>query len=196
MAAGRKSKPAKGGTVTLKVTLRDTKPPVWRRLVLPDSMTLGGVSEAIQAAMGWDGGHLHMFEIGETRYGDLSFDEGEEGGMADENRLTLAGLRKSGVTRFHYIYDFGDNWEHMVEIEKPATVPEGIAPPACIAGRRACPPDDCGGPFGYHHLLEVLADPAHPDYRELRGWMDKTFDPEAFSVDTTNRALAARFRGR
>ena len=196
MATGRKSQPAKSGAVTLKVTLRDTKPPVWRRLVLPDSMTLGGLSEAIQAAMGWHGGHLHMFEIGETRYGNLSLGEDEEGGMADENRITLARVQKSGARRFHYIYDFGDNWEHMVEIEKPASVPEGMAPPACIAGRRACPPDDCGGPFGYHHLLEVLADPGHPEYSELRDWTDEKFDPEAFSLDATNRALAARFRRR
>src|ERR1019366_4563930 len=105
---------ASNSGVSLKVTLRDTKPPVWRRLLVQGGMTLGGLHHAIQAAMGWHDRHLHAFEIDGRQYGDRhTVDD-----VADENRLTLNGLIKSGIARFAYTYDFGDNWEHMVAIEK------------------------------------------------------------------------------
>src|SRR5271157_3363096 len=105
---------AANGVVRLKVTLSGTKPPIWRRLLAPASMTLGDLSEAILTAMGWDGGHLHAFDIGGRQYGDPAMVED----VANENRLALSGVRKSGVKRFGYTYDFGDNWEHIVAIEK------------------------------------------------------------------------------
>src|ERR1700687_5929738 len=96
--------------VSLKVTLRGTRPPVWRRLLMPDEMTLGDLHQAIQATMGWHDDHLHAFDIGGRQYGDRhTVDD-----VADENRLTLNSLLKSGVARFVYTYDFGDNWEHTV----------------------------------------------------------------------------------
>jgi hypothetical protein len=100
--------------ISLKITLRGTQPPVWRRLSVQGGMTLGDLHHAIQAAMGWDDGHLHAFEIDGRQYGDRhTVDD-----VADERRLTLDGLMKSGITRFGYTYDFGDNWEHIVTIEK------------------------------------------------------------------------------
>ena len=146
--------------VSLKVTLRDTKPPVWRRLLVPGETTLGDLHRAIQAAMGWDDCHLHTFDIEGRQYGDRrAVDD-----VADENRLTLNGLTKSGVTRFAYTYDFGDNWQHAVVIEKSLPAVEALSRPVCIAGKRRCPPEDCGGPWGYRELLDVLADPAHPEH--------------------------------
>ena len=100
--------------VSLKVTLKGTKPPVWRRLLVPGTMTLGALSEAILTGMGWMGGHLHAFEVGGRQYGDPATTDD----VADENRLTLNGVLKSGVKRFGYDYDFGDNWEHIVAVEK------------------------------------------------------------------------------
>src|SRR4051812_49954929 len=101
--------------LSLKVTLYGTKPPVWRRLLIPGEMTLGDLHQAIQAAMGWDGGHLHAFDIAGRQYGDPdSLDE-----VADEERLTLNKVLNTGVSRFTYTYDFGDNWEHTVLIERP-----------------------------------------------------------------------------
>jgi Plasmid pRiA4b ORF-3-like protein len=135
--------------VSLKVTLRGVKPPIWRRLLVPSTMTLGDLHLAIQAAMGWEDCHLHAFDIDGRRYGDRrTVDD-----VADENRLTLSSLLKSGVARCTYTYDFGDDWEHTVEIEKTQPAVDGEAYPRCVAGKGACPPEDCGGPWGYQHLL-------------------------------------------
>src|ERR1700680_1397531 len=118
--------------VSLKVTLRGTRPPVWRRRLLPGEMTLGDLHQAIQAAMGWHDGHLHAFDIGGRQYGDRHIVDD----VADENRLTLNSLLKSGVARFAYTYDFGDNWEHAVVIEKRAPAGEATSYPACVGGKR------------------------------------------------------------
>ena len=175
--------------LSLKVTLRDTKPPIWRRLVMPGEMTLGDLHQAIQAVMGWDDAHLHAFDIaGQDYSGPYSVD-----GVADEERLSLNAVLKSGVRRFTYTYDFGDNWHHVVLIERPRRALEAGSYPACIAGKRHCPPEDCGGPWGYQDLLAVLADPTHPDYAERVEWVGEDFDPDAFSVDVANARLAARF---
>src|SRR3954462_9598158 len=155
--------------LSLKVTLRDTKPPVWRRLLIPGEMTLGDLHQAIQAAMGWDGGHLHAFDIAGRQYGDPdSLDE-----VADEERLTLNKVLNTGVSRFTYTYDFGDNWEHTVLIERPQRPLAAGRYPACLAGKRNCPPEDCGGPWGYQDLLAALADPAHPEYLERVEWVGR-----------------------
>ena len=175
--------------VSLKVTLRGTKPPIWRRLLVPGAMTLGALHEAIQAAMGWQGGHLHVFDIDGRQYGDRrTVDD-----VADENRLTLSGVLKSGVTRFGYIYDFGDDWDHTVAIEKIQPAIDGQTYPACVAGKRNCPPEDCGGVWGYAELLQILADPAHPERAERLEWLGEVFDPEDFSIPIANAALTARF---
>jgi hypothetical protein len=117
---------ASKSVVSLKVTLRGTKPPVWRRLLMQGEMTLGDLHQAIQAAMGWHDSHLHAFDIDGRKYGDRQTVDD----VADENRLTLNSLLKSGVARFTYTYDFGDNWEHMVAIEKtqPALAGDPIRP--------------------------------------------------------------------
>jgi hypothetical protein len=181
---------ASKSVLSLKVTLRDLKPPIWRRILVPGSLSLGALHHAIQAAMGWHGAHLHAFDVDGRQYGE----RGAVDDVADENRLTLNGLLKSGVNRFTYTYDFGDNWEHIVAIEKALPAIEGETYPICIAGKRCCPPEDCGGPWGYQHLLEVLADPAHPEYADQTEWVDDEFDPEHFTIEDTNAVLAARFR--
>ena len=175
--------------VSLKVTLRGTTPPVWRRLLVQGGMTLGDLHHAIQAAMGWHDSHLHAFDIGGRQYGDRhTVDD-----VADEHCLTLNGPMKSGIARFAYTYDFGDNWEHMVAIEKPQPALEGKSYPACVAGARNCPPEDCGGSWGYQHLLEVLADPAHPERAERIEWIGEEFDPNQFAVEIADAMLAAHF---
>jgi hypothetical protein len=176
--------------VSLKVTLRGTKPPIWRRLL--NTMTLDDLHQAIQAAMGWGDCHLHAFDIDGRQYGDRQTVDD----VADENRLTLKGLLKSGVARFAYTYDFGDNWEHTVAIEKTRPAIDGEAYPLCVAGKRACPPEDCGGPWGYQHLLEVLADPNHPDYADQKGCVGEDFTPDHFDTVAANAVLAARFERR
>ena len=174
--------------VSLKITLNGIKPPIWRRLLAPGAMTLGELHHAIQAVMGWYDGHLHAFDIGGRQYGDSSTVDD----VADEQRLTLNSVIKSGVARFTYTYDFGDDWEHIVAIEKTQPASEGKSYPTCVAGARSCPPEDCGGPWGYHHLLEVLADPEHPEYAEQIEWVRDDFDPDEFSVETTDARIATR----
>jgi hypothetical protein len=165
--------------VSLKVTLRGAKPPIWRRLLVPSTMMLGDLHLAIQAAMGWGDCHLHAFDIVDD--------------VAEENRLTLSSLLKSGVDRFTYTYDFGDDWEHTVAIEKAQPAVDGEAYPRCVAGKGACPPEDCGGPWGYQHLLEVLADHTHPEYADQRTWVGEDFTPDHFDTVGANAVLSARF---
>ncbi len=140
--------------------------------------------------MGWYDAHLHLFDIDGRQYADpRTVDD-----VDDERRLTLRALLKSGVLRFAYMYDFGDNWEHVIAIEKtrPAINGENLHQPA-PPGKRACPPEDCGGTWGYQHLLKVLADPSHPEYEEQREWIDEEIDPEAFDIDLANTVLKAAF---
>src|SRR3954451_8882513 len=121
--------------IQLKVTLRGVRPPVWRRLLMPGTMTLSQLHTAIQAVMGWHDCHLHVFNIGGEPFGDRrSVDD-----VADEKRPTLNGLLRSAVVRFGYTYDFGDNWEHTIALEKRDLAVDGKFYPACSGGKRNCP---------------------------------------------------------
>ena len=178
--------------VHIKVTLNEIRPAIWRRLRVPDSMNLGELSMLIQAAMGWDGGHMHAFEIGGLQYGDPEWLEDGE----NEDQMTIQKLMHDGITRFGYTYDFGDNWDHAVLIEKKAPPPDSPRAPACVDGARACPPEDCGGPPGYDGLIAALAAPDKPSNRELLEWAGEDFDPEDFSPEEVNARLeswSARF---
>jgi hypothetical protein len=178
------------GAFSLKVTLRHTKPPIWRRILMPGRMTLADLHQAIQVTMGWHDAHLHAFDVGGDQYGDPATTDG----VANERRLTLNALAKTGTTRFTYTYDFGDDWEHDVLVEKAPPASDAKAFPACVAGKRSGPPEDCGGVLGYDGLRSILADPAHPQHEEMRNWAGEDFDPEAFSVAEADAALAAVFR--
>jgi len=175
--------------IRLKVTLRGVKPPVWRRLLMPGTMTLGQLHTAIQAAMGWRDCHLHVFDIGGEPFGDRrSVDD-----VADEKRPTLNGLLRSSVVRFGYTYDFGDNWEHTIAFEKSELAVEGETYPVCIGGKRNCPPEDCGGVWGYEQMQAILADPNHPEHADQVDWIGEEFDPNEFNLERANTVLAARF---
>jgi hypothetical protein len=184
----RKHKAAQKRVVTVKVTLRGSKPPIWRRLVMPASSSLADLNVAIQSSMGWGNCHLHAFQVDGRAYGDRSTMDD----VADESRLTLNGLMTAGTHRFSYTYDFGDNWKHIITIEK-VTYTETPPPcPICIAGKRACPPEDSGGIWGYYRFLEVLADPSHPEHADMKDWIEDDFDPEAFEPDDANVMLRAQ----
>jgi hypothetical protein len=184
----RKS-PITGYIAKLKVTLQRIDPPVWRRLLIPANMTLADLHVVIQTVMPWTDDHLHEFNIAGERYGDPD----STSRVVSDARITLAGVRNKGVARFEYTYDFGDSWEHLIVIE--GTVPRvgGQHYPACIAGERACPPEDCGGVYGYANLLQARADPTHPDHEEMSEWLPENFDPEAFPVAAIDARLKARF---
>ncbi|MHA3700648.1 plasmid pRiA4b ORF-3 family protein [Jatrophihabitans sp. YIM 134969] len=174
--------PAAGQTLELTVTLRDVEPPVWRRLVVPSSLTLAKTHEVLLTAMGWQGYHLHMFDVGGTLYGDV---EDFDGPLGEEDAVTLADLRRV-TPRLTWEYDFGDGWTHDVEL---GALGIGSSVPRVVAGARACPPEDCGGPGGYEELLMVLADPADDEHGDLLEWLGGAFDPEAFDLDAKNANL-------
>jgi hypothetical protein len=171
--------PAAGSVYQLKVTLLDTKPPIWRRVLVDGASTLDHLHDVIQAAFGWWDYHLHEFELGRTRYAVPDPDDDWGPPPRDERRTRLDSIAGEG-SKLTYTYDFGDNWRHRIVVEKILRPDESIRVPACTGGRRACPPEDCGGPWGYREVLEVLADPTHPEHRERREWIGRPFDPEAF----------------
>jgi len=181
--------PQSGGTVApatggyqLKVTLKGTKPPIWRRVVVDGSATLAELHEVIQAAFGWWNYHLYDFEFGRTRYGvpDPDWDFGPP--TRDARKTRLKEVVAPGVS-FAYTYDFGDNWDHKVTVETILDTPS-MTLPACVDGRLAAPPEDCGGVWGYMEFLAILADPSHPEHAAraewAAGWGGSSFDPDAF----------------
>jgi len=171
-----------GGVFQLKVTLKGTKPPVWRRVLIDGSSTLDHLHDVVQAAFGWWDYHLHDFEIDGTNYGIPDPDDDDWGlPTADESGVRLDSVAEPG-SRFLYRYDFGDNWRHVVEVEQVLPADQATTVPACVDGRRACPPEDCGGTGGFERLLEILADPRHPEHRERREWMGRDYDPAAFDA--------------
>lgn len=171
----------------LKVTLRQVKPPVWRRIVVKSELTLGELASVLEAAMGWFGGHLHAFEVDGARYGTPDPDWGMDD--LDENGFRLGDVLPKVGMKVRWDYDFGDGWEHDVVVEG-ITMPErGVEYPLCLAGRRACPPEDCGGPWGYADLLDALADPDHPDHEDLSEWAPLDFDPAFFDIEEMTQEM-------
>jgi hypothetical protein len=175
----------------LKITLQHVKPPIWRRVHVKDC-TLAKLHDIIQTCMGWDDYHLHEFEIGGERYGDPAQWQDDFAGemeVGNEGRVKLSQLVAQGVKKFRYTYDMGDTWEHLIQIEKVLAPEAGVRYPRCPAGKRACPPEDCGGPWGYGDFLDAIQKPSHERHEELLEWVGGEFDPEAFDIDAVNEEL-------
>lgn len=174
-------------TYEIRIVLRDTDPPVWRRLQVPAGIALGQLHRVIQAAMGWRDLHLHRFVADGVAYGVS--DEEFPTDMKSEAGVWLDSLAGPG-DRLSYEYDFGDGWVHEIEIERALAAEPGTHYPRCAGGARACPPEDCGGPPGYAALLEVLRRGArNEDEADLLAWLGEDFDPKAFDPATVNAAL-------
>lgn len=182
--------------IELKIELWGISPTIWRRIVVPNDITLDVLHSVIQGAMPWQDYHLHEFEIGEQRYeaqepSNDSWDRGDE--RLDEKRFALGKLVKKG-DQFTYTYDFGDGWRHLITVEK--TSKDSGRPdldfPACIGGELACPPEDCGGPYSYEGFVDALTNKKHPEHRETKQWAGE-FQPELFSLQQANAAVGAMF---
>ena len=184
--------PTRAAIYQLKITLRHIQPPIWRRVLVQGDQTLEGLHLIIQAVMPWQNYHLHHFIQGKTFYG-VPFPE-----MYDydldyvDTRLTPLQrvLSKEGDSIL-YEYDFGDNWQHDIVLEKILEPEPGAVYPVCIAGQRACPPEDCGGVTGYSLMLEALSDPNHEEYQSYEIWSNN-FQPERFDLDQANARLRVR----
>ena len=174
----------------IKVGLRGAKPPIWRRLLVPADASLARLHAIIQAAFGWDDNHLHLFE---TPYGDFGRADRELGHRA-EGPVTLEQVAPDVKSRIVYTYDFGDGWHHEIVVDKVLDPDKTLHYPLCTGGRRAAPPEDCGGIWGYLDLLEVLGDPEHAEHEQRLEWLGladaSEFDPAYVDLAAINAALS------
>ncbi len=189
MPAGKTSSDAT--IYQIKVTLKDSKPPIWRRIQVRSDITLENLHYILQTVMGWTDSHLHMFAIGGEHYGPTESDPTGDLEMENERRVRLAEVVPSAGARFVYEYDFGDSWEHILQVEKVLPPEPGKRYPLCLAGNRAGPPEDVGGVWGYAEFLEAIRDPRHPEHDEWLEWVGDDFDPEVLDLEDVNQALAA-----
>jgi len=195
MANTRRAKPSARTTSTptvhqLKVTLRGSRPPIWRRLRVPSDSTLRKLHDIIQAAFGWEDYHMWAFETRRDRFGVAD----RELGIRSAASQRLDQVAPTPEDRLCYIYDFGDNWEHDILVEDITEPEPGTAYPHCLTGRRASPPEDSGGIWGYEYLTEILADPGHEEHKDRLEWLGldsaDQFDPAAFDAAQINSALS------
>jgi hypothetical protein len=179
-----------GPTVhVLRVSLRDVEPEVWRRVVVRSETPLTMFARILEQAMGWQGHHLHLFDVGGVQFGepDEDFDE-----VINEKAATVKHVLPDVDTSLRWDYDFGDGWEHDVVVEAIEEPAEKKRYPLCLDGARACPPEDSGGVHGYERMLTALADPKDPEHELYVEWAPDGFDPEAFDVVAANRRMRGR----
>lgn len=180
-----------GSAYQLKIVLRGSQPPIWRRVVVPSRIRLDWLHAVIQVAMGWTDDHLHRFVIGSREFsGDPLGGYDPDRGGGNEAEHQLGELVRKEKTKFTYEYDFGDGWRHDITLGKVIPAETAPAGAICTAWKGACPPEDSGGLWGYYSKLEVLADPRHAEHEEIKEWMGDDFDPEAFNMHAVNQRLA------
>ncbi len=172
----------------IKMSLIGAKPPIWRTVLVPDNLKLAAFHDVIQVAMGWTDSHLHQFIAHNVFYGIPDDEFGME--IEDESKYKLSQLLSKEKDTLIYEYDFGDSWEHKILLEKVLPFDTKTALPVCIKGKRACPPEDCGGIWGYEELLQTISDPNHPDHDDMLEWLGGEFDPEEFDLEEINEELA------
>ncbi len=175
----------------IKVSLKGIRPPIWRRIQVRDNTTLYKLHRIPQVVMGWEDYHLHEFEIDGESYGPPQDEFTDPFGFSEtiiEKKVKLSEVIRAEKFRFLYTYDFGDNWRHELLVEKIVPVEKGQQYPVCLKGKRACPPEDCGGAWGYQDLLEAREHPDDPECRELLEWAGE-FDPKEFDLDEINSYL-------
>ena len=173
----------------IKITLKDSKPPIWRRLLVPASMNLADLHLTIQYAMGWTNSHLFHFMYNDMFYSIPSPEDWEP--VEDARRLRLDAMALKETDKFLYEYDFGDSWLHEILLEKILPPDPAMKAPVCIKGRRACPEEDVGGIWGYESFVEAMLNPNHPEHGELREWWggEGEFDPAYFNLEEVNQRL-------
>ncbi len=183
--------PASERLYQFKITLKDSQPPIWRRIQVKDG-SLDKLHERIQTAMGWTNSHLHQFEINGERYGDPELlDDGfEDFHCVDSTTTKISEIVPQDGERFVFLYeyDFGDNWEHEIVFEGCLRAESGQRYPVCVEGERACPPEDVGGVWGYAEYLEALADPKHEQHDDFVEW-GGDFDSEEFDAAKTTKLM-------
>jgi len=169
-----------------KIILQDVDKPIWRQIQVDDQYTFWDLHVAIQDVMGWTDSHLHKFTV----INPTTLEQEHIGIPDDEGFDThpmLAGwdvkiknyILTKGNQKFLYLYDFGDSWEHVIEFEGEFEKQAGLYP-KCLAGERACPPEDVGGIPGFENFLSIIKDSKHKERKELLEWVGGKYDPEEF----------------
>lgn len=181
-------------TYQLKVTLRGSKPSIWRRLQVSSDIGLAELHHTLQIAMGWEDMHLHEFIAAKRRYGIPDPDFPDD--TLDEFEFSIDELLGKEGDKLVYLYDFGDGWEHDLLLEKITPTRARGSLPQCTAGARACPPEDSGGIPGYERMLKIVRKPSHEEYDELLEWLGEDFDPAAFDKGEVNEMLRRFGEGR
>jgi hypothetical protein len=181
-------------TLQFKIQIKDIqKPPVWRRVLVPDNITFDVFHQIIQAAFGW--GNYHLYRFSQLAWkSELDYkipDDYDDDSVQDSRIIKLSEVFINPKQTFTYLYDFGDDWIHSITLEE--ILDKEIITPICTAGKSACPPEDCGGPWGYLNLLETLNDPKHPEHKEIRKWLglgkNQQWDVNAFDLEAVNELL-------
>jgi hypothetical protein len=179
----------------LKITLWGSKPQIWRRVVVSEQTTLYQLHWIIQGAMGWTNSHLHQFIIEDEYYSQPEWELGDSGvEFHNEKKVTLQQLALKSKESFGYEYDFGDTWAHIIRVEKQMPAQAQVRYPGCVDGKRACPPEDCGGVWGYEDFLKAIRNPNHPEHEDMLEWAGGSCDPEHFSLAEANQNLRRMLR--
>jgi hypothetical protein len=179
-----------------RIHLDGIRPLVWRRFRVPDDLTLAQLHDVIQAAMDWQGFHLHEFTFAGQAYGVPDPDYDGEREVMHERSVRLRDLGLSAGDRLEYLYDFGDNWRHVLELEEVFPCDTEDVNPLCLGGECCTPPEDVGGVSGYEEFLEALSDPNHEEHDHMKSWAGRRFDANEFSLEEANARLHRRFRRR
>lgn len=182
----------------LKIQLRGvTKPPIWRKVEVSAADTFYDLHNIIQGAMGWYNAHLHQFIVGRHYIGlPDPYDDFIE--KKDSQKIKLSQVFKNLKDKITYEYDFGDGWEHLITLEAINDTEKGMTYPRLKQGKSVCPPEDCGGVWGYMDLRDALNNPKHESYEDLREWMDMeeddVFDPKEFDLDEHQSDMMALYK--
>jgi hypothetical protein len=171
----------------MKVMLADIEPPIWRRFLVVSDITLHKLHLILQTIMGWENYHLYEFTIDDKLYGEP--DDEYEQDINRASRFRLSQVIHTEEQEFLYVYDYGDNWDHKIVVEKMLPVDQNAIYPFCLEGELACPPEDCGGVTGYMDMLEIISDPEHEEYKHIIAWLGGSFVPERFDMRSINKEL-------
>lgn len=177
----------------LKITLEGTKPPIWRRVLVKSDASFYDLHHIIQIVMGWTDSHMFEFRVFDYRIGIVDDDFFDPifggGGNIDASSAVLEGVITEPKEKFKYEYDFGDGWVHHILLEKILPEDKETKYPVCIAGKLNCPPEDCGGVFGFYQLLEIIKNKRHPDREDMLYWLGGHYDPDDFDMVLVNDML-------
>ena len=171
-----------------KVTLKDSKPKIWRRFQAEDDLMFFDLHYIIQAVMGWENDHLYQFIVEKNRYiGDPEMLESDD--IMDDGKTKLSDIFNEPKTKIIYEYDFGDGWEHELVLEKILEKDPKQHYPVCLAGKLNCPPEDCGGIYGFNNMMQILKDEKHPNHEGIKEWIGENYNPDFFDLETVNEFL-------